>query len=933
MKVFEFAKEVGVETIALMDKIRGWKLPVKSHMATLSDEQIEEIRAKLKEESGSSKKKVVKKAAKKKVAKKASNEEKGKAEKTSEKKSEKKIVKKATSIKKPTTVKKAVARKKADAADSDSEGGSKKTVIRRKASDIEAQALEDAANAAALLKEEAAVAGSELTEEGGSYSQESQENYSQEPDNTSGATEEVKVSPTTTEVTKIGSTTIVQRKNIVGRMDLSRVRPPAGRGPTGAPRPAARPQQGPTSSSGGGYSGSPSNLNMRTGAGRSIRTGFVGPAPMVSVDDAAEREREREREEKKKKAGAGRDQVVQTFTAADFRKREVIFQPKKKRVLTGANKQTEITQPKASKRVVKMHDSITVADLAQQINVKAPQLIKKLMSEGVMANMNTPLDFDTVSLIVGEFNYDVQSVAIDEGTLLANAAFGNLDAAPIIRPPVVTVMGHVDHGKTTLLDAIRNADVASGEAGGITQHIGAYNVTLTDGQTTTFIDTPGHAAFTEMRARGANVTDIAIIVVAADDGMMPQTEEAISHAQAAGVPIIVAVNKMDKQGANPDRIKQQLAEKQLVPEEWGGETIFVPVSALKREGIKELLESVHLVAEVLELKANPERSGTGVVIESKMEKGKGNVATVLVQDGTIRVGEAFVAGTVTGRIRRMTNDKGEVIKIAGPGTPVEISGLDNSPGAGDKFDICKTDEQAREVADLREKLKVKEDVPSSKMSLDVIFSKVKAGDLKELNIVLKADVVGSLEAIQGMLAKLGNEEVKVKVVHSGVGGISENDVLLAATAGGLVIGFNVRPDTTAQRVAKERGVEIKNYSVIYNLTDDIKNALAGLLSPDLVEETLGSVEVRNTFSVPKLGVIAGGFVVDGKVIRNGLVRLVREGRVIYSGKIGSLKRFKDDAKEVQSGYECGVGIENYNDIKVGDVIEVYQTKEIARTLE
>jgi translation initiation factor IF-2 len=494
-------------------------------------------------------------------------------------------------------------------------------------------------------------------------------------------------------------------------------------------------------------------------------------------------------------------------------------------------------------------------------------------------------------------------------------------------------MGHVDHGKTTLLDSIRNADVASREAGGITQHIGAYQVTLEDGSHITFIDTPGHAAFTAMRARGANVTDVAIIVVAADDGVMPQTAEAINHAKAAGVPIIVAVNKMDKPGANPDRIKQQLTEFQLVPEEWGGSTIFCPVSALKGEGVKELLEQIRLVAEVQELRANPNRSGTGLVIESRMEKGRGCVATLLVKDGTIGVGQDIVVGTVAGRIRAMNNDRGERIKLAGPGTPVEIFGLPETALAGDRFDVTETEAQAHEIAELRKRQAEAAIASLDKtMTLEQIFSKVKAGAAKELSIVLKADVAGSLEAIKGMFEKAGTEEVKVKIVHSGVGGISESDVLLAGTAHGLVLGFNVRPDGSAQKLAKEKNIEIKVYTIIYEMIDDVKKALGGLLAPEMVEKSLGRAEVRNTFSVPKSGVIAGCSVLDGKITRSNQLRLVRDGRIVYQGKVSSLKRFKDDVKEVASGFECGIGIENFNDIKVGDVIEAFEVESIAREL-
>jgi translation initiation factor IF-2 len=613
----------------------------------------------------------------------------------------------------------------------------------------------------------------------------------------------------------------------------------------------------------------------------------------------------------------------------------MVFQPKKKKgVLDREAMRTQLTTPSAHKRVVKVNNKMKLSDLAMEMGLKAPQLVKVLMTNGVMANMNTDLDFDTIALIVPEFGWEAQNVFKTADEVAKETAFGDLSADLVIRPPVVTVMGHVDHGKTSLLDAIRNADVAKGEAGGITQHIGAYSVKIDDGSLITFLDTPGHEAFTAMRARGANATDIAVIVVAADDGMMPQTQEAINHAKAAGVPIIVAVNKIDKPGANPERIKQQLTELEIVPEEWGGTTIFVEVSALKKTGIKELLEQIKLVAEVAELKANPKRSGTGLVIEAKMEKGKGPVATLLVKDGTVEVGQYIVAGTMKGRVRSLTNDRGDRVQSAGPGIPVEVLGLEAVPAAGDKFDIVKDENTANEVSGLRkEQAEAAAATPSAKLSLDEIFAKVKSGDVKELAIVLKADVHGSLEAINGMLSKISTSEVKAKVIHSAVGGINEGDIVLAHTAKGIVIGFNVRPDLGAQAKAKAMGVDVRTYSIVYELIDQMKAAMAGLLSPDIVEEVMGRAEVRNTFSVPKVGTIAGCFVLDGKVQRNNMIRLLRENKIVYEGKISSLKRFKDDAKEVASGYECGIGIENYNDVKVGDMMEAYVKKEIARELD
>ena len=515
--------------------------------------------------------------------------------------------------------------------------------------------------------------------------------------------------------------------------------------------------------------------------------------------------------------------------------------------------------------------------------------------------------------------------------MLDSGAFGELDAETIVRPPVVTIMGHVDHGKTSLLDAIRKARVASGEAGGITQHIGAYQVTTESGHLITFIDTPGHEAFTAMRARGANATDIAIIVVAADDGVMPQTIEAVSHAKAAGVPIIVALNKMDKPGANPDRVMQQLTEQQLVPEQWGGDTIYVPVSAHTKEGLPALLEQIYTVAEVEELRANPKRSATGLVIESRMDKGRGPVATLLVQDGTLEVGQSIIVGSVAGRVRSLINDKGERIKSAGPSVPVEVQGLSEVPLAGDRFDVTVDEKTAEDIAATR-KQRALDSVVTKKISMEDIFSKLKQGDMKELVVVLKSDVAGSAEAIKGMLDKVGTSEVKVKLIHSAVGGISESDVLLASTAKGIVIGFNVRPDGGAQTAAKRLGVEIKTYSIVYEMIDDLKKALGGLLTPDIVEKEQGRAEVRNVFSVPKIGTIGGCFVVDGKINRNSEVRLVRDGKIVFTGKLGSLKRFKDDAKEVATGFECGIGIENYNDMKVGDVIEAFSRESITREL-
>lgn len=893
-KVFEFAKEIGMETIALMDKIRAWKLPVKNHMAILDDQLMSEIRTRLEAERGSAapKKKTIRKKAAAPAGEAAAETKKAAAPK-----------KKASAAKK--TVKKAAAEEgaEAQAAPKAAKSATSKGagVIRRKKGEIEerAKALaeqEAIAQAVAAQNREAAVA--EEGQEAAALAGGEAAALAQAPMAAASPAEEPKKT----------------RGNIIGRMDLRRVVTPT--------------------PSGGFRQGGDSRPHAPRTMPRGIRTGFVAPLPMEAprIENEAER-KEREEKERKKRATPAKEET-QVFTATEFRKREVIFQPKKKKSLTGPlAKKTQITVPKASKRIVKVDNTIKVSALADQMNVKVPVLIKKLMQDGVMATMNSDLDFDTVALIAPTFNFEAVNTHRTEAELVQDMAFGELNAERVIRPPVVTVMGHVDHGKTTLLDAIRNANVASGEAGGITQHIGAYTVTLEGDSKITFLDTPGHEAFTAMRARGANVTDIAIIVVAADDGMMPQTAEAVNHAKAAGVPIIVAVNKMDRPGANPDRIKQQLTELELVPEEWGGTTIFVPVSALKREGIKELLEQIHLVAEVQELKANPKRSATGIVIESRMEKGRGAVATLLVKDGTLRVGDDFVAGTVVGRIRSMMNDQGQVVKEVAPGYAVEITGLPVPPQAGDKFDVTQDEEIALRLAEQRKSKVAQAAQPSSKMTLEELFSKVaKAGDAKELSLVLKTDVAGSLEAIRAMIEKASTATVKTKIIHAAIGGITESDVLLASTSKGLILGFNVRPDGEAQRVAKEKGIEIRSYSIIYEMIDDLKKLMTGLLDPKFSEKSVGRAEVRNTFVVPKMGTIAGCFVVDGKITRGNQLRLVRDGRIVYEGKLSSLRRFKDDVKEVATGFECGIGIENFNDIKIGDVIEAYVMEQVAAQL-
>ena len=584
-------------------------------------------------------------------------------------------------------------------------------------------------------------------------------------------------------------------------------------------------------------------------------------------------------------------------------------------------------KPKPVQLSITVPDEITVGELAARMKISAGEVIKKLMGMGLMVTVNQVIDYDSAYLVADEFKIKVSKEVVlsIEDRLIDDSADKEEDLKP--RAPVVVVMGHVDHGKTSLLDAIRNTHVTAGEAGGITQHIGAYRVTV-QGKEITFLDTPGHEAFTAMRARGANLTDVAVLVVAADDGIMPQTVEAINHAKAAGVTIIVAINKIDKPGADPDRVKQELTQYELVPEEWGGDTICVPVSAVKGTGINELLEMIILSADMMELKANPSRAAKGVVIEAKLDKGRGAVATVLVQNGTLKNGDIVIAGTATGRVRMMTNDKGERVNEAGPSFPVEIMGLSEAPNAGDVFNAVADERMARELVEQR-KHQEKEEAfkKEAKVNLDDLFSQIGSG-IKTFNIIVKADVQGSAEAVKHSLVKLSNDEVKVAVIHAGVGGITESDVMLAAASNALIIGFNIRPDKKALDAAARDGVEIRTYRIIYECIEEIEAAMKGMLAPKFREDIIGHAEVRQTIRVPNVGTIAGSYVTDGRITRHALIRVLRDNVVIFEDKIASLKRFKDDVREVAQSFECGIGLEKFNDIKVGDVLEAYVMEEI-----
>ena len=595
---------------------------------------------------------------------------------------------------------------------------------------------------------------------------------------------------------------------------------------------------------------------------------------------------------------------------------------------TEAERLNRIARERAAKHItIEVPDEITVGEFALRLKVSAPEVIKKLMSLGVFATINDTIDFDTAVLVADEFHAKVEKevVVTIEERIIDDSEDDEANLVP--RAPVVVVMGHVDHGKTSILDVIRHSHVTEGEAGGITQHIGAYRVQV-DGRDITFLDTPGHAAFTTMRARGAQVTDIAVLVVAADDGIMPQTVEAINHAKAAGVSIIVAINKMDKEGANPERVKEQLTEYELVPEEWGGDTPCIPVSAHTKQGIDDLLEMILLTADMMELKANPDRAAKGTVIEARLDKGMGPVATVLVQNGTLRAGDTIVAGTTVGRVRSMMDDRGRRVKEAGPSVPVEITGLNDVPVGGDIFNAVSDERLARELVEQRlTEQKEAQFNSQTKVTLDNLFEQMKEGDMKELKIIVKADVQGSVEAVRQSLEKLSNDEVRVHIIHGAVGAISESDVMLANASNAIIVGFNVRPDPVAEENAKRDGVDMRLYRIIYDCIEEIESAMKGMLAPKYREVALGRAECRETYKISNVGMVIGGHVTSGKITRNAQVRVVRDGIIVADDKVASLRRFKDDVREVAEGYDCGITLEKFSDIKQGDVLEAYEMEE------
>jgi len=911
--VLELAKELGLPPLDLVGKIKALEIDVKSHMSLLSLDQVDKIREALMNTKGA-----------------AEVTDKGAAKK-SKTTTRKRVVKKAakkTTTKKATAAEEELTPEEAEAAAAAKKAKAKtktKKIIRRR---VKKEGEEETQTETTKIL---------VKGEDGKKSVESTEiERTVEVKGDSDAPGEV----TSVRTTKTVTTTDEMGETVESKETFE-----------GAPTPVAPATE----------EEKPENLHKApdnyTGPvdqyGRPIAAGFMlktdKAKKLVNARDAAPPPSELSFRAKKvdyadfeTKSGANKltrgylKEEMRTESELkmyDFKRAEIVFTPKKKKVLSTANvKKTLITKAKASKRVIRVNDTIPLSELAQKLGERLPVLMKKLMDMGVTATANQLIDFDTASLLATDYDYELQNVGFKEEELIQTTSEDKYQELP--RRPIVTVMGHVDHGKTSLLDAIRSTDVVAGEAGGITQHIGAYLVNLPSGQSLAFLDTPGHEAFAEMRARGANLTDIAVLVVAADDGIMPQTRESIDHAKAAGVPIVVAINKCDRPEAKPEQVKQALSEYELIPEEWGGETLFFEVSAIQKTNIDKLLEGILLQSEVLELHARQEGPAEGRVIEAKMEKGMGPVATVMVERGTLRKGDALVCGLSAGRVRMLNDYNGKPLKEAGPATPVQVIGLDFVPAAGDEVLVAENDKAARVVVEKRrEALKAQETGEKARVSLEDLLSAPSVGEeAKQLNLIIKSDVDGSLEAIKTALNKLSNDQVKVHFVSARAGGISESDILLASTSQAIIIGFNVSTEGKARTLAEKEGVQIKTYRIIYELIDEVKSAMEGLLEPDRVEKFLGRAEVRELFSIPKIGVIAGSSVIDGKIIRNSSVRLLRDSKVVYEGKLSSLRRFKDDAKEVTTGYECGIGLENFNDIKPGDVIEAFKIEEIRATL-
>ncbi|HEY8279136.1 MAG TPA: translation initiation factor IF-2 [Bdellovibrionota bacterium] len=920
MKVYELAKELGLDSFTLLDKLKQINIEVKSHMSSLAAEQAQALRDSLKKDKKPA-------AGATTTKKRASSAASAKAEAPAAPVSKdtaaapaKKVAKKATA--KTDTAKAAAPARKIIKRRTGAEGESEAPAARTAPSvETSAETMEAPAPMEEQGTAEQAAPAAERTPEAVPAARRAPEEAPR-PVNAPGTkvifrTPGQPVGQRAVEKDELSGESrrlkIVQAAPPVSaRTDAPTYRTPGG--PTGD-----RTTTGPRHRTGGAHVG-----------GEAPPPGAPGEMfqPMTSYV---------QKEEEAKKRGGGnttRGPTPEEVRIADFRKRELVFQPKRKKLPPGRQvKRTEITEMAAHKKKIRIDDKIVVSDLAQRMGEKANTIVTKLVALGVMSGLNQTIDYDTASLIAQEFGWEVENIGFNETeALAAGAAADEENLQP--RPPVITVMGHVDHGKTSLLDAIRSADVASGEAGGITQHIGAYSV-MVDGKPITFLDTPGHEAFANMRSRGANLTDIVVLVVAADDSIMPQTKEAIKHAQNAGVPMIVAANKMDKPAANIEKVKKDLSVESVLVEEWGGEVPLVPVSATKKTGLKDLLETIKVQAEVLDLKANPDRPAEGVILEARMEKGRGIVADLLVDKGTLKTGDYLVVGTAYGRVRAMTNDRGQAITEVKPGFPAEVLGLNDVPGAGDTFNVVHDEESAREIAGSRhlkaQEIKAAALAPKA-MTLEDLMAKLPVPGMKELNILVKADVFGSAEAIKESIEKITSDKIKAKVIQSGVGVITENDILLAKAASALVLGFNSKPDSKARDIAKREKVDIRFYSIIYQLLDDVRVAMENLLEPLRKETPIGKAEVKQVFSVSKLGTVAGSMVLDGKIVRNAFARVIRGKDTVAEGKIVSLKRFKDDASETIKGQECGIGVENFEKYLPGDVINVYQVELVKQTL-
>lgn len=898
-KIFELANEIGKKPLDLVEELKSHGFTVRNHMSVLSDDDIakwESLAGPVGKEAAPAKKKVTKKkTAKKKVAKKA-------------------VVKKTAASadgvegEEEKPAKKTVTRKK-------------KTVVRRKASSKNSEAASDEDNLELDSVHVTEVADDvTLTEESSHVAQASEV---EEPavEDTTLETEEQEVEVQAKKEEKPVGAKPFGLRIVSGPTEEDKQKTAARK----AKKDEDKEEDDINAKAG------PASKDDKLAAGKKDKNRLSGLASMLSAKKAVNRSQALNEERATSE--------LKSYSSLQGTGRPMYTQVKRKRQYSGPSKSTVITEVKDSKRIIKLHGGAYAEQLAKKLSVKLKDMIDECLQLNLLVRNGDYIGLKLAGQIAELYDYRVEDQSFDEDAALGKEELSEeeLNKLPL-RAPVITIMGHVDHGKTTLLDYIRNESIADGEAGGITQHIGAYSVDV-KGSKLTFLDTPGHAAFGAMRQRGADITDIVILIVAADDGVMPQTVESIKYIQSAGKPVIVAVNKMDREGANPDRIKQALTEYSITPEDWGGDTQFCHISALKGDGVDELLESIALQAEILELRADPKGNAEGVVIESRIEHGRGPVATVLVQTGTLKKGDSIVVGETYGRARSLTDHKGEQHNSVGPSFPVQVIGLSEAPSPGDSLNVVKNEREAKKIAqnriDERIRIETAAQVQGPKVSLEDFFATAvsEEGQKKDLNLIIRSDVQGSFEAIKTAMETISNPEVEVKVIRGGVGQISDSDIELANTSGAFVIGFNMRPSTSARKLAEQYGIDVKTYSIIYELINDVKLAVEGLLDPEFTEEYIGRAEVRDTFSVPKVGTIAGSIVVDGAIQVGCNVRLLREGKIMFDGKMSSLKRFKDDVKEVKNGYECGVGLENYNDVKVGDLFEAYKMKEKKRTLE